>query len=255
MFWLTNCVERFRVDPCAHEKLLGCRRVVDVAKLLCVLNPVDAGLFGLHFSPDSTPCSRAAAKRAVLEVHHRFQFSLFHLLSFDHISDYHRPGCAPSWEEMVRSQIKSDGRSHWMHFYSENELHQVFGAGMGFSDVRVTKVGTAFSVAVSNAPRVPARQEASQVALRAQLDVLQKQNAALVSALNRPRGSLSPRCGVSRQEANGRQGGGTRGHRPLCVEGSHVTSTSKACATGMREPDRHASRSPQVGATLDVRSR
>jgi hypothetical protein len=51
MFWLTNCVERLRVDPYAHEQLLGCRRVVDVAKLRRVLNPVDAGLFGLHLPP------------------------------------------------------------------------------------------------------------------------------------------------------------------------------------------------------------
>ena len=38
-------------------------------------------------------------------------FSLLHLLSFDHISDYHRPGSIPTWEELVRNQIKSDGRS------------------------------------------------------------------------------------------------------------------------------------------------
>jgi SAM-dependent methyltransferase len=89
-------------------------------------------------------------------------FSLFHLLSFDHISDYHRPGgTSVSWEEMVRDQVKTDGRRYWMHFYSENELHQVLGAGMGFPDVRVAKVGTGFSVAVSKAPRLTARQDAS----------------------------------------------------------------------------------------------
>jgi SAM-dependent methyltransferase len=82
-------------------------------------------------------------------------FSLFHVMSFDHISVHHRPGGTPSWEEMVRNQIKSDGRTQWMHFYSEDELHQVLGTGTGFAHVRVTKIPghTSFSVAVSNEPR------------------------------------------------------------------------------------------------------
>jgi hypothetical protein len=69
---------------------------------------------------------------------------------------------------MVRNQIKSDGRTQWMYFYSEDELHHVLGAGTGFADVRVTKFPghTSFSVAVSNAPRLPARQDASQEELQ-----------------------------------------------------------------------------------------
>jgi ubiquinone/menaquinone biosynthesis C-methylase UbiE len=111
-------------------------------------------------------------------------FSLFHLLNFDHISDHHRPGSTPSWEEMVRSQIKSDGRGQWMHFYSENELHQVLGAGTGFADVRVTKVhgGSAFSVAVSDAPRLSARQDASQERI-AELEASQKANLQRIAEL------------------------------------------------------------------------
>jgi SAM-dependent methyltransferase len=130
-------------------------------------------------------------------------FSLFQVLGFDHISVHHRPGGSPPWEQMVRNQIKSDGRSQWMYFYSESELVQVLDAGMGFADVRVARVaGTSFSVAISNAPRQSARQETqaqeleasqevSRQRLGAEVDALQQRNAALESALNSLRDSTT----------------------------------------------------------------